>query len=220
MIATHAFVQECFNRFNAEMFMGKLPKIPIVLTATRQQVACIRCKRIKGKCSNFSLRVSNILDLPQKMLEDVVIHELIHLCILSNGINDTSAHGTVFKAMMGKINTQWHRNITIKVDIEPEMQTARATGASRWMVFCLIKFKDGRNGITMCARTAVVSIAKTYARVNDILSVTWYCTSDLFFAKFPRSRTARVYNISDEEIAAHVTNSKAVQPLTIKPHLL
>jgi hypothetical protein len=220
MIATHAFVEECFNRFNAEMFMGKLPRVPIVLTATRKQVACISCKRIKGQYSDFSLRVSNILDLPQRKLEDVVIHELIHLCILSNGVHDTSAHGAVFKAMMNKINRQWNRNITIKVDLEPGMQKARAAGASRIMVFCLIKFKDGRNGITVCARTAVVSIAKIYAGVSDILSVQWYCTYDLFFAKFPRSRTGRVYSISAEEIAAHVTNSKAVQPLAIKPHLL
>ena len=51
--------------------------------------------------------------MDERLLEDTIIHEMIHYHILSNQLQDTSAHGKLFRKMMDDINARFGRNVTI-----------------------------------------------------------------------------------------------------------
>lgn len=119
MIATIEFVKECFDRFNAEMFAGELPAIPIVLSRAKTFLGKVEYKSIRGffgriwSNSDFRMKISTAYDLPEEELEDVVLHEMIHYYIAVKKIRDKSAHGPRFREMMKSINAGYGRHITI-----------------------------------------------------------------------------------------------------------
>ena len=59
---------------------------------------------------DFSLNFSKLYEMDKQKLEDVVIHEMIHYYIHYHQIQDSSAHGAVFRKMMNDINTRFQRN--------------------------------------------------------------------------------------------------------------
>jgi len=54
----------------------------------------------------FVFRISTVIDLPEREVEDTILHEMIHYYILSNQMQDTSAHGEIFMRMMKDINVR------------------------------------------------------------------------------------------------------------------
>lgn len=119
MIATKEFVKECFERFNGQIFAGELPNIPIVLSRAKTFLGKVEYKSVRGffgrilSNSDFRMKISTTYDLPEDVLEDVVLHEMIHYYIALKKIKDKSAHGPKFREMMKRINAEYGRHITI-----------------------------------------------------------------------------------------------------------
>lgn len=118
MKATIPYIERKFDEFNALCFEGSLPRPPFKLSNARTLLGQIRYKQKRlpfGRChySDFQLVVSTRLELEECDLEDIILHEMIHLYILSNQIRDTSPHGEVFKRMMRDLNVRFNRNISI-----------------------------------------------------------------------------------------------------------
>lgn len=120
MLANPQFILDTFTRYNELCFGGTLPPIPIKLTKARTflgKLTYVARRNFFGKViryENFCLRISTLFDLPERELEDVVIHEMIHYYIAMNRIKDTSTHGKVFKAMMRQINAEFGRDIKVR----------------------------------------------------------------------------------------------------------
>ena len=118
MIATKPFLEERFATFNTLCFDGSLPPVPLRLgRAVRSLGSCTYRKKrhLFGRTEyyGFSIRISARFDLPERVLEDVLLHEMIHYEILVNQRQDTSAHGRLFRARMKEINERYGRRITV-----------------------------------------------------------------------------------------------------------
>ena len=118
MIATQAFLDNRFETFNTLCFGGALPPVPLKLgRAVRSLGVCTyRKKRHLFRPTEnygFAIRISTRYDLPEAELEDVLLHEMIHYEILVNQWQDSSAHGTLFRARMKEFNEKYGRHIRI-----------------------------------------------------------------------------------------------------------
>lgn len=118
MIATIPYIQKKFSEYNELIFGGALEMPTIKLSSARRSLGKLRYLKKRSlfggvKYSNFCLLISKNFDLDEDMLDDTIIHEMMHYYIAVKGIKDTSAHGKVFRQMMKDINLRFNRHITI-----------------------------------------------------------------------------------------------------------
>ena len=119
MVPTIPYIQSRFDEFNARFFAGALPPVPIKLSNARTFLGKLtftkRRKWLFGEWtySNFVLRINTRFDLPEQLIEDTILHEMIHYYIAVNQLRDTSMHGRLFRQEMKRINAEGNRHITI-----------------------------------------------------------------------------------------------------------
>lgn len=113
------YIQSCFDTYNTRFFNGSLPPIPIKLSNARNflgKVTFVKHRKwLFGDWtySNFTLRINTRYDLPEELIQDTILHEMIHYYIAVNHLRDTSTHGQLFRREMKRINEQGNRHITI-----------------------------------------------------------------------------------------------------------
>lgn len=147
-------------------------------------MCCFKKKRngLMGKVVNydFVLRINTRFDLPQEIVEDTIIHEMIHYYIASNQLKDTSAHGQLFRTMMNGINARFGRHIAIShKPTETQKQQARE-GRRSWHVVAVVTFTDGRTGVKVLPRI-VERITYYYNKVlsaKDVSAIQLYMSND------------------------------------------
>ena len=119
MQPTVDYIQSRFDEYNTRYFGGTLPPIPIKLSHARTFLGKVTFVRHRtwlfGSVRNekFVLRINTRFDLPEELIEDTILHEMIHYYIAVNQIRDTSAHGRLFRREMKRINAEGNRHITI-----------------------------------------------------------------------------------------------------------
>lgn len=118
MKATVTYIEQKFEEFNRQIFGGKLPKIPVELSDAKTFLGqCVYKRRRKpfGKTElyDFRLRINTRIDLPEREVEDTIIHEMIHYYIGYNQLKDASAHGPLFLSIMNEINRKFGRHLTV-----------------------------------------------------------------------------------------------------------
>ena len=119
MQPTVDYIQSRFDEYNTRYFGGTLPPIPIKLSHARTFLGKVTFVRHRtwlfGSVRNekFVLRINTRFDLPEELIEDTILHEMIHYYIAVNQIRDTSAHGRLFRREMKRINAEGYRHITI-----------------------------------------------------------------------------------------------------------
>lgn len=209
MIASQDFVKTTFNHFNALCFEGALPVVPIALTKARSFLGKMEYKSrrdffgIISSHYDFRLKISTGFDLSQEELEDVIIHEMIHYYIAWRNIKDSSVHGEVFRGIMEQINSRYGRHITIRHKTEEGQLSERMHEPSKHYV-CITSFRDGKRFVTVAASTKIFELHRYFSLCPDITCIQWYGTLDPFFDRYPRSKTPRVYKITEEEIMEHL----------------
>ena len=110
MRPTIEYIQTRFNEYNDRFFDGALPPIPVKLSNAKTFLGklCFKRKRkwLFGDYYNtgFVLRINTRADLPEELVEDTILHEMIHYYIAFNQWSDTSTHGQLFRREMKRIN--------------------------------------------------------------------------------------------------------------------
>lgn len=102
------YVKRKFDEFNRLCFGGELPSLPMRLSNSRSAFGLFvhprrypaSAPRGVGECH---MRISTRFDLPERDVEDTIIHEMIHYYIWYRRITDTSAHGKVSAVLMYSI---------------------------------------------------------------------------------------------------------------------
>ena len=120
MIGTLEFLRESFNRFNSEIFGNNLPVPIFKISNARTFLGKFQHKKqpySKGILNEFIIILSNAFDVPQEVLEDTIIHEMVHYEIAFLSIKDTSAHGNAFLSRMNEINVKYGRNLAVSQSI-------------------------------------------------------------------------------------------------------
>lgn len=222
MRPTHEYVARKFNEFNTLIFNNKLPQIPIRISESRSTLGQIRYLKRRNRdgshsFSDFSLHISNLMDRDERVIEDTIIHEMIHYYILHNQVQDTSAHGKVFRELMKTINTRFNRNISISHKSSREELDSNLK--IRWHHICITRMRDGQHCITVAATSRIFDIWNEVAKHPQIEQWGWYATTDPFFNRFRRSLTLKLYKIDLAEVSDKLTSAIKLQRTgsTIRP---
>lgn len=202
MIPDADYIREKFDSFNELCFEGRLvrPEIEIMRSRHCLGQVCYRRERRPGKGWIFSglrLRISGSVDLEESVAEDILLHEMIHCHILSNQLHDSSAHGVIFRSMMRKINTGFGRHI--RISHKRSEEELRSDTRVREHFVCVCRLRNGEDCITVSARTSVFRIMDAVSSLDLISGADWYYSKDPYFNRYPRSRTLKLYRISDRE---------------------
>lgn len=215
MKATIPYVEKKFEEFNRLMFDGKLPRLPIELSDAKTFLGlCVFKKKrtLLGKtvCYDFKLRINTRIDLAEAEVEDIIIHEMIHYYIGLNGIEDTSAHGRVFRLMMKRINERFGRNIRISHKPTQEQKEQLCGTKKRWRVVALVIFKDGKTGIKVLPRIVpkIVNYYNVVSRESSIERIEVYMSDDVFFNRYPSSSAFRVHYIDKADAEKHLEGAQ------------
>lgn len=223
MIFTPGFVADRFRHFNSIIFRGELPEVPMKITSARSYAGKLCARRSRfGLRATCELLFSDAIDCPERMLEDIMIHEMIHLAIHIRGIRDSTPHGKVFRSLMNDINSRFGRAISISVRINRMSHTGTTQPAcdgtavrfagrphltgwlddgypnayrpteKRMRDVALVRFVDGRYGICVPASTAYDTVRQGMRRWDKIDACVWIRSREPMFSLFPRFRSAKV----------------------------
>ena len=210
MVATLDYIERKFNEFNHTIFEDRLKPLPFKLSCARSFLGQLRYRRKRGfwgKCKydNFQLVISIRKEMSESLLEDTIIHEMIHYYILSNQMDDTSSHGKIFRKMMTDINTRFGRNVTIS---HKSTEAEREQDCEiRNHLICVSRFEDGRTGITIAAKTRVGMLWKEMSRVPGVVECKWYLSRNPYFNRFRRSRSIKIYLADKAELEKHLEDA-------------
>ena len=216
MVPDIKFVTESFRKFNSLIFNGCLPAPEFTLRKARsfrgKIVYRLRKLGFKTINDNFELRISTSFDLPENEWEDVVIHEMIHLFIASQGIKDSSSHGSEFRKMMHSINRNFHRNINISVktaiDKKDEINADRRVKAH---YVCIARFSDGRLGVAPVAKTRIFKLWDYFPKFPDVVAIKWIGSIDPWFNTLPHVQNPKLFLIKDQELLNHLKGGKLLE---------
>ena len=215
MKATVPYIEKKFEEFNRLIFGGKLPKIPVELSDAKTFLGqCVYKKRRKpfGKAElyDFRLRINARVDLPEREVEDTIIHEMIHYYIGYNKLEDASAHGPLFLGIMNEINRKFGRNLTVSHKSTQEQREQLQDKRSRYHVIAVVSFRDGRTGIKVLPRV-VRSILYYYNNVlanREIASIQLYMSNNIFFNRYPNSSALKVHFLEADEIGRQLEGAE------------
>ena len=197
------YIQSHFDAYNTRFFGGALPPIPIRLSHAKGFLGKVTFTRRKQglfsgyRNEDFVLRINVRIDLPEELIQDTILHEMIHYYIAVNQLRDTSTHGRLFRQHMARINAEGNRHITISHRLTDEQRTQTIIHKPR--VFALVHFQDGKTGIKVVPNTPehIRYWDKTAKRRFPVSSISWFLSSDDYFAKFPSSIAMKIYLIPD-----------------------
>lgn len=211
MRPTVKYVERKFDEYNALIFGGELPKLPFIISSARTFLGQIKYSRSRNadgswRYFGFTFRVSNRLDLPEEIVEDTIIHEMIHYYILHNQMQDNAPHGNLFLRKMKEINKQFGRNIT--VTHKGTKEEADTDMTKRQHLICLSRFKDGTRVVTVSANTGrtLFRLWNEIAQDERIAESKWVCSIDPFFNRIPRALKAKFYCVPADDLRPHLTN--------------
>jgi hypothetical protein len=147
---------------------------------------------------NSKLKLSDVWDLPQSELEDIVIHEMIHYFILLHNLKDSSPHGNIFKSLMHSINANHGRNITINRKLTGNDRIAFKAVKVSERIVVVADMPDGKLGVKIIPNNP--ERIKLFCSKLERSSIKYslYKSSNSFFAQFPSSVALRFIIVEAE----------------------
>ena len=151
---------------------------------------------------DFKLRINTRLDLPEREVEDIIIHEMIHYYIGFHQLKDTSAHGQIFRQIMNEINTKLGRNLSISHKSTKEQREKLVDQKPHYHVIAVVTFHNGKTGIKVLPRI-LQRILYYYNNVlanREVKTVELYMSNNPYFNRFPNSSALKVHYLDIEII--------------------
>lgn len=204
------YVKRKFDEFNRLCFGGELPPLPLRLSNSRSALGLfvhprrypVTARRGVGECH---MRISTRLDLPERDVEDTIIHEMIHYYIWYRRIEDTSAHGTAFRTIMATINAKFGRNLTVSRRSSGEELDTDRHYKSHYI--CVTTMSDGELGLTVCAKTRLFEIWRAFKDSPKVKEMSWYWSCNPWFNRYPTARTPRIWRLEPEDYRSQFANA-------------
>lgn len=204
------FLKARFNQFNTLCFDSLLPDVTIRMSNAARSVGMFIHPRgyPAGKPRDAAMchiRISCRLDLPEREIEDIIIHEMIHYWIWFNAISDNGPHGNVFRTKMNEINSRYSRNISIRHKSTEEQLASDHHHRNNYI--CVQRWQNGDLTLTVCARTCIFNIHRAFAGDPRVQEVRWFWSQNPWFNRFPLSRTPKAYALASSEFDTHFANA-------------
>lgn len=197
MRATLEFLYNRYDEFNRTIFSSSLPAVDIRLSNGAHVLGCLRRTRVRDvlRTWSYTISISTRYDFPESMLEDILIHEMIHYKIALDGEPDTSTHGRRFRMLMSHINETFGRNIKVRISLPENIRESDRHLSANYIFTCRIRNRDM---FMRCASTRIFEINRAMARCRDIEGTKVYFSHSPLFNRFGRSRTLRFYEMTDD----------------------
>lgn len=219
MRATKQYVERKIAEFNGRMFGGRLPAIPVELTdaGTFLGLCAFKTEKLRDgtkRLSDFKMRINTRVDLPEEVVEDVIIHEMIHYFIGYNGLQDTGPHGVLFKAMMATINAAYGRHIAVSHRSSTEEEKEQFVSERRtWHVIAWMRFRDGSHGVKVLPRIMprIIDYHKAVGGDRRIVSIELYLHDDPWFNRFPTSAALKVHAVDGVQMEQHLAGARRLE---------
>ncbi|MDE7349565.1 MAG: SprT-like domain-containing protein [Muribaculaceae bacterium] len=200
MRASSEFLEERFDRFNREIFHDSLPRPEMHISSARSFMGQFKTERHRtfpGKIKEtYHLTLSDRYDLEPSVLEDIVIHEMIHYFIHYKRIKDSSSHGPQFRKMMHEINRTFGRRITVshrcsKEELESDSSKAHS-------IVCLCTMTDGRKLVCRASQSKVFELHRAFQEWDKVMREEWYWVYGSYFNRYRRVLTPRLFSVDQE----------------------
>jgi len=193
MKATLPFIEEQYCRFNNLCFDTLLPEVEFHLSRARTYLG-----RMEYRQGRYLIRISTAFELPQETVEDVLLHEMIHVWLHFAKVRQGRPHGRCFRSKMEEINSRFGRHVTIRYKMEGEAAPQRKQRSKHFI--CISTFPNGSRGITVMAEANIPRITRALARRYNLKSRELFESTDPYFNRYPLSRKAVIYKIEDEKL--------------------
>ena len=200
MRASLEFIEERFERFNREIFGNALPKPLIHISSARSFMGQFKCESrrslFKKSKETYHITLSVRYDLDENVLEDVLIHEMIHFLIRFKNIKDSSSHGLQFRKLMNEINRTFGRHITVSHQCtKAELASDDAKAHS---IVCLCRMTDGRQLVCRVSQSKVFEIHRAFQEWDKVVDEAWYWVYGSYFNRYRRVLTPRLFSVDKE----------------------
>lgn len=202
MRATLEFLEDRFDRFNRDIFRGELPRPLMHISSARSFIGQFKVERsvaLRRIKEVHHLTLSSRYELEERVLEDVVIHEMIHCFIHCRGIGDTSSHGPQFRKLMYDINRRFGRNITVSHRCSKE--ELESDDAKAHSIVCLCTMTDGRRLVCRVSQSKVFDIHRAFQEWDKVVGEEWYWVYGSYFNRYRRVLTPRLFAVDEEGLA-------------------
>ena len=205
MRATTPIIRKIYNACNTLYFEGKLPT-PIFGTYKFNRVwGSVKTRHdldSNGKVINFQswLRMNSRWDINEDKMIDVVLHEMIHIYIVYNGIPVTQpdGHGEEYIKVMNEINEKYGRNV--KVNKEIDIEELNTDNLRRGHYICMVEMKDARSGFYPLPPNRVPKLRQTMEKFDQVKSYTLYYTEHPFFNRYLTNKKLRSFPLYYEDV--------------------
>ena len=218
MIPTKEYVEKKFMEFNVRMFGGRLPLPPVVLSNAKTFLGqCVAKVETQPdglrRYSNIELKISTRTDYPQALIDDVIIHEMIHYFIFYHNLHDTSAHGTIFKSLMRSINENYGRNITVSHSVSMDENMCSKSEKRKMRVVAVIHMKDGKTGVKVLpgAVSKIITFCIKLKMVPSVSLTALYLTDNQFFNRFPTSVALRISHVDKNVLEQQLATAQELE---------
>lgn len=211
MRATLEYIKQKFDEYNHQMFEGKLKPLPFKLSNAKSFLGAMFFQRKRNAdgtwhYDGFVLKISTVLDLPEEVVEDTIIHEMIHYYIMSNQMQDTAPHGKLFTAKMQEINRKFNRNLSVAHRTTKEEQ--ESDKRVRQHIVCVSRLKTGKCGVTVATKSRLLELWHAMPRFPQIAELKWMVTTDPYFNRFRKATKPGIYIVPSEELEPHLKDAK------------
>ena len=200
MRATLEFLEDRFNRFNQSIFRLQLPRPLMHVAKARSFMGQFKVESqispIGRKRNTYHLTLSNRYDVEESVLEDIVIHEMIHFFICFKGIKDSSSHGPQFRKLMNEINRNFRRHVTVSHRCSTE--ELDSDDAKAHSIVCLCTMTDGRKLVSRVSQSKVFEIHRAFQEWDKVISEEWYWVYGSYFNRYRRVLTPRLFSVDKE----------------------
>ncbi len=218
MEITTEYIEKRFQYFNQLCFGGRLVLPPIRLSRSRRtlgQVRFMRRHRLWGKTKfygfEFVISSLGVSFMDAEQVDDIILHEMIHFSILSDQLQDTSAHGKLFRSEMLRINRDFNRHITISYRSSTSEIAKERNIIGRKNVVATLLLADGSSGMMVVARTRICQIWRQLKQVPTVVQIKFFVTDNPFFNRFPRCITLKYHPMSRSELLSHLEDAQPLE---------
>ena len=130
-------------------------------------------------------------------------------------ITDTSSHGTVFRQIMQRLNTEHGWNITVSSSMRKHKLTPvqRKITVANYFLVLAIELDDGGRMFTVVNKKAIRKVYDALRNCRNIVNHRWYVSLDPYFLDFTCVRSLRARRVS---IDVYNEKTAAMQPLVLK----
>lgn len=224
MQVTVQYVKSRFDYFNDKMFGGRLESVPIAPgDAAGYLGKCEFRRRLMPDGStvseDFVLRINTRFDLPADVIDDAIIHEMIHYFVECHQLKDTSPHGSIFKALMASINAAYGRNVSVTHRMDAPKPVPAKTPMARKRVVAVVTMENGRTGIKVLPHVGktIANYCRQVSRSPGVKKVELYLSANGLFANYPASGALKVYYLDAAVIVEALRNdSRLLDPRTFE----